>query len=118
MKPSRDSLGIATTDGDSNATVKRGYRGITLGFIQRPRPEVVSSGLQNYRGKTPAMNLRLQVSQDLPCDPATSRTRSHKHPLYLGAPLIHWHKRTAAHRLVCFSCNHEISASLFEFVFI
>ena len=111
-------LGIATTDGNSDVTGKRRDQGIPLRFIQRPRLGVVTSRLQDDRVKTAAANLCFQVPQDLSRNTAASRIRSDEHALDFNAPLIDGSKPTAAHGLIRFSRDHEISASLFKFGYI
>src|SRR5438445_1815539 len=111
-------FGIATADGASDVAEKRGYREIALGLIQRQRFGISTSGLQDDRTKTAATNLFFQVSQDLSGDAATSRARSHKHALDLSALLSDRPERTAAHRVIRCSCDHEISAGLFELGYI
>jgi len=108
-------FGIAATDGTSDVAEKRGYRKITLGFIQRHRLGIITSGFQDYRTKTAATNLVFQVPQDLSGDASTSRTRPYIHALNLNASLSDWPEPAAAYRVIRFSRDHEISARLLEF---
>lgn len=106
--------GIATADRASNVTEKRGYRKIAFRFIQCQCFGLITPCFQDNRLEAAAPNLHFQMPQDFSGYAAAARTCSHKHSLDLSTPVIGWSKRTAADRLSRSSCNHEVSAVLFE----